>query len=256
MRFHLFEFTDLVQCPAFIKSSIQEYLDYVSERFQIFQVAMPLLDKALKGSRASEILDLGSGAGSGMQHAWKPLIKSNPGLTIQLSDLNPIVPPPEFTEEGIEYVNGSVDARSIPRNMPGFRTMFTVAHHFRPEVLKNVIQDARNSNSGLAIFEPVHRGITSILSMVLILPCMVLVFTPFIRPWRFSRLFFTYIIPVITFAIVWDGIVSSLRAYKPDELLRLARSTEGPDWHWDCGILTGPSGVKITYLTGVPYRSN
>ncbi len=64
----------------------------------------------------------------------------------------------------------------------------------------------------------------SIVSMLFV-PLGALLVTPFIRPFRWSRLVFTYVIPVLPLLIVFDGIVSCLRVYSPDELrahLRLA----------------------------------
>ncbi|MEZ5362682.1 MAG: hypothetical protein R2748_10195 [Bryobacterales bacterium] len=48
---------------------------------------------------------------------------------------------------------------------------------------------------------------------LVLVPLFVLLMTPFIRPFRWSRLFWTYVIPVLPLAIFWDGVVSYLRAY-------------------------------------------
>jgi hypothetical protein len=51
----------------------------------------------------------------------------------------------------------------------------------------------------------------------------------------------------------WDGVVSCLRAYSPDELTALVQSLPDNDYVWDIGRLTvsrGPLGV--VYLIGRP----
>lgn len=56
---------------------------------------------------------------------------------------------------------------------------------------------------------------------------------PFVRPFRWSRVFFTYVLPAIPMLFGWDGTVSALRAYSTDELLAIARAVPGSesyDW--------------------------
>jgi hypothetical protein len=75
-----------------------------------------------------------------------------------------------------------------------------------------------------------------------------LVLTPLIRPFRLSRLLLTYALPLIPLLIAWDGTVSALRAYTPEELLALARSVPGAEGYtWEAG-----SSGQALYLTGVP----
>ena len=56
-----------------------------------------------------------------------------------------------------------------------------------------------------------------IVSMLLLTPLAVGLATPFIRPFRWSRLFWTYVIPLVPLTCWWDGVVSQLRAYTPAE---------------------------------------
>ncbi|KXK44283.1 MAG: hypothetical protein UZ05_CHB002002679 [Chlorobi bacterium OLB5] len=74
------------------------------------------------------------------------------------------------------------------------------------------------------------------------------------KPFRLSRLFFTYIIPLIPFATTWDGIVSVLRMYSAVELMKMAKENSSNDYKWKTGILKNKLGTGITYLTG--YCSN
>jgi hypothetical protein len=51
-------------------------------------------------------------------------------------------------------------------------------------------------------------------------------FTPFFKPFRFSKLFFTFINPIIAICQIWDGIVSIIPLYKPDELLKITTEVD------------------------------
>jgi hypothetical protein len=55
------------------------------------------------------------------------------------------------------------------------------------------------------------------------------VFTPFMRPFLWKRLLFTYPLPCVPMICLWDGFVSQLRAYTPDELRALGGTGGRPD---------------------------
>lgn len=60
---------------------------------------------------------------------------------------------------------------------------------------------------------------------------MLISFAPAIA-WRWrmpSVLFWTYLIPIVPFVVVFDGFVSSLRTRTPDEVEALLRSCGAPD---------------------------
>jgi hypothetical protein len=76
----------------------------------------------------------------------------------------------------------------------------------------------------IAVFEATHRSVATIL-VTLLAPIAVLLLTPAIRPFRWSRLFWMYIVPVIPLATLFDGIVSCLRTYTPAELMALTEES-------------------------------
>ena len=51
-----------------------------------------------------------------------------------------------------------------------------------------------------------------------------LALVPLARPFRLSRVALSYGAPLIPALFAWDGTVSALRAYTPEELLALTRS--------------------------------
>jgi hypothetical protein len=79
-----------------------------------------------------------------------------------------------------------------------------------------------------------------------------MIITPFLKPFKLSRLFFTYIIPLIPVTTTWDGLVSILRMYPPNEMLKMAKEAGGDDYIWKAGKAKGRFGNTIMYLTGYP----
>ncbi|MBK8749040.1 MAG: hypothetical protein IPM04_14825 [Saprospiraceae bacterium] len=74
-----------------------------------------------------------------------------------------------------------------------------------------------------------------ILGIILFHPLLFFLFTPFFRPFRISRLIFTYLIPIIPFCTVCDGIVSITRLYAPEHLERIARVHDEARYTWTSG---------------------
>ena len=86
--------------------------------------------------------------------------------------------------------------------------------------------------------------------MLLSNPLAILLATPFIRPFRWSHLLWTYIVPVVPIFIAWDGFVSGLRLYSTQELQELVDGLRSNDYVW--GIGRKPFPHAVTYLIGYP----
>jgi len=88
---------------------------------------------------------------------------------------------------------------------------------------------------------------------VLFIPIAAWLFAPFRRPFRWSRLFRTYLIPMVLLVLLFDGLISCLRAYSPEELKTMTTGLGGNGYRWEIGEATGGLlPVRITYLIGSP----
>jgi hypothetical protein len=74
---------------------------------------------------------------------------------------------------------------------------------------------------------------------------------PFVRPFHFSRLLWTYLIPVIPLILFYDGVISCLRAYSQEELRDLVSQVGADNYIWEIGEKRGGL-ARITYLVGYP----
>ncbi|MEL1254607.1 hypothetical protein AAEO57_12525 [Flavobacterium sp. DGU38] len=81
----------------------------------------------------------------------------------------------------------SVDARNVPENLKGLRTQFLSFHHFKSKYAKQILQNAIDTNSSIAIFEGQERSFQSIMAMIFS-PFSVLVTAPFISPFHIGRI--------------------------------------------------------------------
>lgn len=253
-RIHLFEFGDQAWFPDLIRNFMTDFLQFLANKTMMFAPIIPEISSLLEKTKTSKIIDLGSGGGGGLLALNQELIKVNPKVKIVLTDLYPNFNAFQFTKSqaaNIESVARSVDARQVPENLKGLRTMFLAFHHFQPADAIQILQNAVNSNQPILVVEGQERSIPSFLAMFFS-PLTVLLTTPFIRPFSVERILFTYLIPVVPIITWWDGIVSSLRTYSIKEMDLLISKVEGREtFEWKTGrIKSGPA--YLLFLSGSP----
>lgn len=245
MRLHLVEFHDLAWCPPSLRDALTDFLAFSLNLARAYDPAGPLLRRAVRRTGAHRIVDLCSGAGG----PWRRLAKEV-GVPVLLTDLYP--------HRGARVAGQlpvhpePVDARAVPQALDGFRTVFTAFHHFRPAEARAILVDAVKQRQGIAIFEAARRAPWEI-AVVALTWLGTLAAAPFVRPWRWSRFFWSYLPPVLPLLGTFDGIVSCLRVYSPAELRGLVRGLDTYDWEIG-DVRGGWSPLRGTYLIGTPRR--
>lgn len=255
-RLQLFEIEDQSWCPAPIRNAMTDFLRFMMETFAPYRGVASLLGAALTSVGETHIVDLCSGGGG----PWLDLVRRIAAagglvLRVRLTDRYPNLAAfarlRAASDGVIDGDHHPVSATAVPAHLGGFRTLFTALHHFPPADAHAILADAVQARQGIAVFEVSRRTPLALLGM-LFLPLMVLAYTPFIRPFRWSRLLWTYLIPVVPLAVWFDGTVSCLRTYTPAELRDLVKDLqEGYDW--DIGtVRSAPLPSRVTYLVGLP----
>jgi hypothetical protein len=144
----------------------------------------------------------------------------------------------------------------VPADLEGFRLVCNGFHHLRPEQARACLLDAVKQRRGVALVELAQRSWLSMLQILSIGIATQLAVTPFIKPFRWSRLFFTYALPVVPLCTLWDGIVSCLRVYDPEELGTLVAGLPESDYRWEFARVRVPRlPTELTYLIGLPASS-
>jgi hypothetical protein len=252
-RFHLFEFCDL-SAPAILRKMSPEYLEAMWRKTRLTKAVTPQIATILKQTGSCQLVDLCAGASGPLPGILNCLEREGISADAVLTDKFPNLEAFERARCGsngrLTYVSEPVDATKLPPEIKGVRTLFCGLHHFEPTAARAIFQDAVRQRAPIAIFEITERNWRSILGICLI-PFMVWLLTPFIRPFRWSRLVLTYILPIAPLLIFWDAVVSCLRSYQPDELHGMVDALEGPSYAWETGRLT-MHAPAITYFVGYP----
>jgi hypothetical protein len=252
-RFHLFELEDQSWFPAVIRDLATDYLQFIQTHFRLDRAMAPIVRRLLEETGARHIVDLCSGGSGPLLLLVQDLAADGVAVTATLTDLYPNVP--AFSqiaaESGglISFERQPVDARAVPARLTGLRTIFNGFHHFRPDDARAVLHAAAASRQPIAIFEVSERSTRTI--AVLLTPLMVWIATPFMRPFTWRRVFWTYLIPMVPLTCLWDGIVSQLRAYTQPELRDLCAGSAA--MRWEIGQIPIAKGRgRLTYLVGFP----
>jgi hypothetical protein len=254
-RRHLVELEDLPWWPRVFRDAVTDYLATALRLTRTYTALVPRLAAAIQRSGATRITDLGSGGGGPWAELLPALRAQGADVSLCLSDKYPNTAAFEKLAaemSGVRYEARSVCATDVPPHLTGFRTVFTAFHHFPPSEARAILAAAVRDRRGIAISEATSRT-PAALAMMLLVPLAVWLMTPAIRPFRWSRLFWTYFVPVVPAAILFDGIVSCLRIYTPEEMAAMAREVGDAGYDWQSGFeYTAGSPIPIPYLIGVP----
>lgn len=257
-RMHLFEFEDLSWFPDLFRRFQTDLLEYQLRFFDIYTPIIPKIKEIIQKTNSTQIVDLCSGSAGPLLQIYNGIRdEDNSSISIVLTDKYPNIDAfqriKKISNEKIDFIAESVDATAVDSQISGFRTLFTSFHHFQPETAKKILQDAVNKNTPIGIFEFTERNFVNVLKVILFGILLVFINTPFIRPFKWSRIFWTYLIPIVPLVYCWDSLVSHLRTYSTQELSELIQEIDNNKYSWEIDkIKSKKSGFNITHLIGYP----
>jgi len=257
MHIHLFEFTDQPWLPAILRQYVTDYLHFVITKAGIYKPAIPILKEVIDKTGTDELLDLCSGSGGGVDIVQKELSElAGKEIKLKMSDKYPNIEPYELLKNnstgGLDYLKESVDVMHVPNYLKGIRTLFSAFHHFRPKQAKEILKDALQNNTPICIFEGAGKTVLDFFGILIFTPIIFFFITPFIKPFKLSRILFTYLIPIVPITTVWDGLVSILRMHTPVDMLKMANEINAPGYVWKADEIKGKFGNSVMYLVGYP----
>ena len=264
-RRNWFEITDYKWCPALLRDTATDILRSTSVRTNMYGPVEHRLKSLLEKLDCHDIVDLCSGGTGPVLLIQKHLIERERfPVRVVLTDKFPNLKAFEAAVMDVggcvEFVAESIDAVDVPEELRGFRTLFAAFHHFRPEVAKKILEDSARKRKGIGIFEFTGRN-PGIFLIMLLSPLYLLLAMPFIKPFDWRRIFWTYAVPLFPLVTLWEGLASNMRTYSPEELRELVKDIEVDGYTWEIGMMRGTwdiAGIhgkglhRITFLFGYP----
>ncbi|MFW5969385.1 MAG: hypothetical protein ACOCP9_01975 [Halofilum sp. (in: g-proteobacteria)] len=257
-RRHLFEWGDAPWLPSLLRRFMTDHLTFHARR--AFAPVVPLLAQSLRRTGTDRIVDLCSGGG-GPLPALLPAIDAATGWRVRLTltDLHPdraaLRQAGVRSDGDVDYRDAPVNALACPASLTGYRTLFTALHHFRPDEVRRILDDAAARRVALAAFEIQERSPVSLLTLPLAMFVSSFVLTPFLPRCSAGRLFFTYVVPLAPLCFAWDTFVSCWRTYTPTELGTLAASIGRDGYCWRTGSTPARGYIgryRISWIIGEP----
>jgi hypothetical protein len=242
--------------PPTLRNDVTDALQCGSGILKAYAPIFLILQRALEVTQSTAIVDLCSGSGGPWLDLSQKLQQNTVAYSICLTDKFPNLVALENVKvssaNGIDFYRSSVDAMKVPIELDGFRTMFSSFHHFPPAQARAILQNAVDARQGIGIFEITSRTALAV-SMMFLWFLTPLAFVPSIRPFRWSRLLYTYVFPTVPLVLLFDGLVSCLRTYRARELRELIAEFAGSEYLWEVGERSGTfCSLPVTYLIGYP----
>jgi hypothetical protein len=252
-RFRLVEIHEQRWFPSELRTAVTDLLQLIVSLSGYHRSVKPLLEAALKSAKTNSVVDLCSGGGG----PWPDLLQAmrmDGTLSLCLTDKYPNIASFEkiqrSSQHDVHLVREPIDAECVPRELRGLRTLFNSFHHFHGPHAEHVLADAVEKGQGVAVFEvPQKRAITIFATFLMALGTLLCL--PFIRPFRFSLFFWTYVVPLLPFVMWFDGAVSCLRCHSVEELRELVAKPSMRAFVWSCGSLRDKASLApVTFLIG------
>ena len=220
-------------------------------RSDIYRSIQAKIFEVIADCKAVRVVDLCSGGGGPwLSPSWRAALAKHEPLRVVLTDKFPsdVLSIRLRGDSSLSAVDFSVDAANVPDSLKGFRTIFSSFHHFPDDVARAVLADAVRCGDGFAMAEVTSRTPRAFATMFL-MPVFAWLLAPFTRPFRWSRLLLTYLLPIIPLVVFWDGLVSCCRTRTPQELMTLTAGF--PEYEWMAGYAQG-GWLAPVYLIGRP----
>lgn len=257
-RIRLFELHDLENIPALWRNMFTDFISYFESLKKIYAPVAGLIETVAAMNEGFKIIDLCSGAGSPaitVMNASKPEIASR--MEIILTDKYPNMAAfrniSDNSDGRIKYITEPVDALNMPENLKGFRTFFSAFHHFDEASAAAILSDAVGKRQGIGIFEYTDRSMIKFLIPFGIAMQLWLLFKfSLLKPLRWQRFFWIFLIPVLPVMVFWDCFVSCMRSYSVREIEELIIPFSDCGYSWKTGRIESTMPFYITYLTGYP----
>jgi hypothetical protein len=226
------ELEDQLWFPSWMRRMQTEYIGWLVHRFGVYGPLAPVLADMLERAGVGEVTDLGAGSGGPSMALAQQ--KALTDVSFVLTDLFPS--PSETGSNRVRWHHEPVDALAAPIHLSGLRTMFNAFHHFEETDKQKLLAGA--GKHGLFVAEVLQPDVWCFLKIAFTTTVGQVLLAPFVRPFRWERLLFTWILPVNLVTVTWDGLASVTKVDAPARMFERARlfAPEG------CTTFSGMSG--------------
>jgi len=246
----MFEWEDKRWFPPLLRRMQTDYIGWMVHQFAAYGPVLAHFTEMIETIDAKNWVDLCSGNGGPAIWIYTEIKKQksvSSGLRLQLTDLYPGFP--LNLPKDVEPVLQSVDALNPDGKLSGVRTMFNAYHHFDEASKIMLIQ--KHGPHGFFVVEILQPNVVVFLKILIATTIGQLILAPFVKPFSWTRMLLTYIIPVNLFTVCWDGLVSVLRVSSPAKMEELVKKNIPNGCSYKAGV-SGPFWAPLTWFYIIP----
>lgn len=255
-RIHSFEFCDQSWLSGVWREAYLDGLNFLFRLGGIYHRMYRPFSRWARASGGSQVLDLASGGAGPIETLVSSAQEARASIPrITLSDLFPDLRSyrrlQEAFPETVDCIPVPVNALSPTSIGGGFplTSICTGFHHFKPDQAQQLLENIVNRSNGIFIMEPTERSwLSPLLPVLTFIPLMLAPF--FSRRFSLKAFAISTLIPIVPLLVVFDGIVSALRMYRPEEILAMVPEPARSSWKWEWGKYRCLLVFRATYLFG------
>lgn len=210
--------------PDLLTRCVHEFMTWFVNKVKAAQPFMPVIEEGLQQADRIVVIDKKCGAG------------------FETVD--------RLIDDKIKRV--FVNAENFTASEEGLYLSVNSFHQFSVDEAKDILKQISQNKQPVVIVEGNNDSLWQVFGMTVIVPLTVLLTAPFVKPFRFERIIFTYLIPVLPFVTFFDGFMALFKLYAPKDLDELTASISTEGYSWRSGKLDNGRGGKIIYLIGYP----
>lgn len=234
--------------PGLFRRYQAEYIGSIVNWFKLYRPLVADLQQLIDADKARVIQDLCSGSGIPAIDMHRQLKGKHQMI---LSDKFPVRP---FTDGSqISYVQEEVDVLLLEPQPSVCYTMYNGFHHFSDAEQQLLIKKMVMMRNPFLIAEILTPGIFTMGKIIFAATLLQLFTAPFVQPFSFQRLFFTYIIPVNVFTVLYDGVISVVRSKTVKQYENLLGNLSTTDLKISVDHYSSWKG-RIVYIKGTPLQ--
>ncbi len=232
--------------PNLFRRHQAEYIGSIVNWFKLYRPLVANFQKMVVENKIIIIQDLCSGSGIPAIDMHRQLKGKHQTI---LSDKFPVRSFTNINE--ISYLPEEVDVLLLEPQPSVCYTMYNGFHHFTVTEQQLLIKKMAMMRNPFLIAEILTPGIFTMVKIIFAATLLQLFATPFIKPFSFMRLLFTYIIPVNLFTVLYDGIISVTRSKTVKQYTGLLESLSTTEFKISIHQYSNWKG-KVVCIKGMP----
>lgn len=240
------ELEDYTWFPKVFRKWQLQFVGNVSIWTSLYKPLATVLQQMIDENKLNALQDVCSGSGIPAVYIHQQLSTKVPML------LTDKYPDSEFKNQpGIFYSVNAVDVMELqPVENTGY-TMFNAFHHFSAVQQKALLQKMADNKTPVLIAEILEPGVLNVVKIIFTATIVQLLTAPFVQPFSWWRLLFTYILPVNLFTVAYDGVISVIRSKTVAQYKETLQSISTPSYIITVNTINNWKG-NVVYIKGQP----